>query len=309
MNGNAIRTGSVHWPGPECRVVSAPMRTIDWLARLAPLMALLAMGCVSDAAHARKVIREEHAPSLATVIREDMARHRVGILDAAGRLAPGFVVEDPATRERQMRTALKFIQEPPRGVPQFIASPMAFLAAVGSDGLVIARDVDADDDRMRGEPFGERYPVVRAALAEGRAGYALGEFPNVEEPEETSWSMLFAAPSRRGGRVVGAVVAGIPLWRMAQRLGRQLQVDNADEQGLIQWVYMYKGDRLFHFATPPDLDLIVPDAATRRAGLARSPGGFTGEVQQYSRWYAWGVLPTPRVGEDVGLIIFRSDPM
>jgi hypothetical protein len=121
--------------------------------------------------------------------------------------------------------------------------------------------------------------------------------------------MLFVHPARRGGEIVGAVVAGIPLWRMAQRLGRQLQAERAEEDGVILWVYAYKGDELHHFGTPPDLDTVVPDAATRRAGLERSPGGFTGEVQQFGRWYAWGVLPVPRIGDDVGLVLFRSDPM
>jgi hypothetical protein len=109
---------------------------------------------------------------------------------------------------------------------------------------------------------------------------------------------------------VGAVLAGTPLWRTAQRLGRQLQADQANEisNGLILWVYLYRGDQLHHHGTPADLDTIVPDAAARTAGLARSPGGFTGEVAQFGRWYAYGVVPLPRIADDVGAVIFRSDP-
>jgi len=243
------------------------------------------------------------------VIAEDMARHVEGVEDAARRLAPGFVVEDPTERERQMRVALKYVQEPPRGVPEFIASPMSFLAAVGKDGLVMARDVDDEDDHMQGQDYAARYALVRRALAEGVPGYELGEFPSEEEGGKSSWSMLFVHPSVRDGEVVGAVVAGIPLWRMAQRLSRQLQAERVSEDGIILWVYMYKGDELHHFGTPPDLDTVVPDAATRQRGFERSPGGFTGEVQQFGRWYAWGALPTRRVGDDVGVIIFRADPM
>ena len=272
------------------------------------LSMLVLAACNGDASNARKVIREQHAPYLTDVIREDMQRHRQGVADAAERLAPGFAVEDPDQREQQMRAALKLVQEPPRGVPEFIASPMSFLAAVGTDGKVIARDVDDADDRMQGEDFAERYEVVRRALEEGRAGYQLGEFPAEEEGEKSSWSMLFVHPAKRDGEVVGAVVAGIPLWRMAQRLGRQLQAEHAGEQDTILWVYAYKGDELHHFGTPPDLDTVVPGPAEREPGLERSPGGFTGEVQQFGRWYGWGVLPVPSIGEDVGLIIFRSDP-
>lgn len=272
-------------------------------------LALVLVGCDGDAANARKVIRERHAERVKEIIAEDMARHREGIADAAQRLAPGFAVEDPAERERQMRIALTYVQEPPRGIPEFIASPMSFLAAIGKDGKVIARDVPAEEDRMKGEDFGERYDVVRRALSEGLAGYGLGEFPSQEEGGKSSWSMLFVHPVKRHGEVLGAVVAGIPLWRMSQRLSRQIQAENVDEEGVILWVYAYKGDELHHFGTPPDLDTVVPDAQTRRTGLERSPGGFTGEVQQFGRWYAWGVLPTTRIGDDVGMVIFRSDPM
>lgn len=277
---------------------------LSWVCLL-----VVSAGCSEEAANARRVIREEHAPRVKEILAEDMARHREGVREAAERLAPGFVLEDPAQREHDMRIALRRVQEPPRGIPQFIASPMSFLAAVAKDGRVIARDVSEEDDRMRGQDFAERYDVVRRALEEGRAGYALGEFPSGEEGGKSSWSMLFVHPVRHGGEVVGAVVAGIPLWRMAQRLGRQLQVEHAGEDGTILWVYMYKGDELHHFGTPPDLDTVVPDAAARRRGLERSPGGFTGQVQQFGRWYGWGVLPTPRVAEDVGVIIFRSDPV
>ncbi len=273
------------------------------------LSVLLLAGCGGDAHNARRVIREEHVPYLQEIIGEDMERHREGVRDAADRLVRGFVLEDPLQREHDMRIALERIQEPPRGVPEFIASPMSFLAAVAKDGTVIARDVSDEDDRMQGEDFGERYGAVRRALTEGRAGYELGEFPSEEEGGKSSWSMLFVQPVEREGEVVGAVVAGIPLWRMAQRLGRQLQAEHAGEDGTILWVYMYKGDELHHFGTPPDLDTVVPDAAARRQGFERSPGGFTGQVQQFGRWYGWGVVPAPRVADDVGLIVFRSDPV
>ena len=280
-----------------------------WLSVFGISILVFGTACEGDASNARKVLRETHVPRVKEIVAEDIARHREGIADAAQRLAPGFVVADPAERERQMRVALTYVQEPPRGIPEFIASPMSFLAAVATDGKVIARDVPDEEDRMQGEDFGERYEPVRRALDEGVATYGLGEFPSQEEGGQSSWSMLFVHPARRGGEIVGAVVAGIPLWRMAQRLSRQLQAERVEEDGVILWVYAYKGDELHHFGTPPDLDTVVPDAATRRAGLERSAGGFTGEVQQFGRWYAWGVLPVPRIGEDVGLVLFRADPM
>jgi hypothetical protein len=275
----------------------------------------LVAGCDGDARETQKTIHDEHMGYVAQIIRQDRAEHRTGIREAAERLAPGFVaeVEDAEERERQMRYALRYVQEPPRGVSEFIVSPMSFLAAVGSDGVVIARDGSAEDDRMKGQNFAERFEMVRVALEEGRAGYELVEFESAEEGGESSFSMLFVAPSKKDGEVVGAAVAGIPLWREAQRLTRQLQVDAGEVNDLIFWVYLYKGDQLFHFGTPEGIDAQMNEnvgtPSARAEGLARSPGGYTGEVMVNGRWFAYGVLPIPSLGEDMGAVIWRSDPI
>ncbi|MBX3248211.1 MAG: hypothetical protein KF901_13615 [Myxococcales bacterium] len=281
-------------------------------ALIAWVSLMVSLGCGPDGAPAsRAALLSEHVPRIKNILQQDRQRHHQGIVVAADLVARGFLVEDPETRERQMRTVLRRIQEPAaRGnVPHFVASPMTFLAAVGTDGIVIARD--SDEDAMKGLDFGERYPVVRAALETGARGYALGEFASVEEGEPSSWSMLFVAPARHEGRVVGAVVAGIPLWRSAQRISRQLRVDHAPEieRGLTLWAYLYKGDRVFSsLDAPPELNEFLPDATARAAGLTRSPGGFTGEFQAYQRWYGFVVVPTPGVAEDVGMIVVRGEP-
>jgi hypothetical protein len=297
------------------RAMSRRLSLLLVLVSLAAAMCgVVVVGCGPEGApSARVAIREVHAAEVREIARDDKRRHFVGVRKAAEKLAPGFLVEDPARREREVRFALKRLQQPPRGITEFIASPMSFLAAVGSDGKVIARD--AQPDRMRGLNMGGRYPLVRTALSAGEEGYGLGEFADPDRPTDPpSISMLFVGPSRRDTNddgtpeVVGAVVAGIPLWRMSQRMGMQLRLNHADQAGLILWVYLYKGDRLFHFDTPPDLDQVIPTAAQIQSGLRDHPRGYTGEVQQFGRWYGWGVVPLPSIAEDVGALIVRSDP-
>jgi hypothetical protein len=269
----------------------------------------LCFACGPDGApNARRVIRETHAREVKTVLLEDVKRHLVGVAKAGARVAPGFAVEDPAQRESQMRTALRLLTKPPRGIQELIASARTFTAAIDAAGVVIATDAKKESDRMTGADLGKQFAVVRDALA-GKVGYAIDEFPPIEKGTEGSVSLLFAAPSQRNGKIVGAVLTGIPLWRLSQRLSKQLQLDHVSEQGAILWAYVYRGPKLHHFGTPPDLDTVVPDAATRKAGLAKSPGGFTGDVAQFGRWYAWGVLPVHILGDDTGVIIFRSDPI
>jgi hypothetical protein len=267
------------------------------------------VACGDDGApNARRVIREQHASEVKAIIADDIARHLDGVAAAGERIGAGFQVEDATLRGSQMRTALRLLTKPPRGIPQLIASARTFTAAVEPGGVVIATDAKEERDRMTGVNLGERFEVVREALA-GRTGYAVDEFPPLEEGGEGSVSLLFAAPAKKGDQVVGAVLAGIPLWRLSQRLSKQLQLDHVSEKGAILWVYLYRGDKLHHFGTPPDLDTVVPDAGARRSGLEKSSGGFTGELMQFGRWYGYGVLPIRALGPDLGVVIFRSDPV
>jgi hypothetical protein len=211
-------------------------------------MILALIGCEDSAAveRAQQHIRDIDLPRVQALIQQDLENHQAGVVKAAAKLAPGFALANPAARESQVRAALRILQQPKRGIDEFVASPMSFLAAIGLDGVVIARD--REPDRMAGQDFKSRFEVVRQALG-GTAATALGEFYAEDPNAPSSWSILFAAPSLRAGKVVGAVLAGIPLSRLAQRLSRQFRVEQ--KKGARVWVYLYKGDRIFHWDTPP----------------------------------------------------------
>ena len=275
-----------------------------------PLLLLLSVGMScgpSDARPAQRALLEKQVPRIKALIAEDRTNHRKGIQDAASRSGRHFLIKDKASRERRMRAHLTRLREPPRGVPEFIVSPKTFIAAIDNDGVVIARD--SERDSMKGDNFAERYSVIRAAL-EGHSGMELAEFPGLDEGAPSSFSVLFASPVRYEGDMVGAMAVGIPLWREAQRLSRQLRIEAVDDiqQGLVVWVYFYKGDRIFSSPeAPPEVNESLPDANARNEGLGKSPGGFTGEFHLYGRWYAFAVVPITSLGEDVGIITLRGD--
>ncbi len=265
-------------------------------------MAVLA-GCENTAAVERTEtqIREVDVPRVEALVEQDLAQHQAGVAKAAQKLAPGFAVTDPAARESQVRSALRILQQPKKGIDEFVASPMSFLAAIGVDGLVIARD--REPDRMKGQDFKTRFDVVREALG-GTTATGLGEFYAKDPNAPSSWSILFAAPSVRDDRVVGAVLAGIPLSRLAQRLSRQFRVEQ--KEGAPVWVYAYKGKRLFHWDTPPEIDALVRDPIARAKALAASPTGYTAKVRLQGELQVYGVFPLELLGPDVGMIIFRT---
>ena len=268
------------------------------------LLALAVLtGCEDSAAVERTQtqLRDVDYPRVRALVEQDLENHQAGIVKAAAKLAPGFAVSDPATREKQVRAALRILQQPKKGIDEFVASPMSFLAAVGADGIVVARD--RESDRMKGQDFKTRFEVVRQALG-GTAATGFGEF-YAEDPEApSSWSILFAAPSLRDGQVVGAVLAGIPLSRLAQRLSRQFRVEQ--KKGSPVWVYLYKGNRLFHWDTPPEVDALVRDPVAREKALAVSPAGYTEKGRLQGELQVYGVFPLALLGPDVGTIIFRT---
>lgn len=267
------------------------------------LMILALIGCEDSAAveRAQQHIRDIDLPRVQALIQQDLENHQAGVVKAAAKLAPGFALANPAARESQVRAALRILQQPKRGIDEFVASPMSFLAAIGLDGVVIARD--REPDRMAGQDFKSRFEVVRQALG-GTAATALGEFYAEDPNAPSSWSILFAAPSLREDKVVGAVLAGIPLSRLAQRLSRQFRVEQ--EKGARVWVYLYKGDRIFHWDTPPQVDALVRDPVARAKALAASPAGYTEKARLQGELQVYGVFPLELLGPDVGTIIFRT---
>lgn len=267
------------------------------------LCALALAGCENTPAIERTEaqLRGVDLPRVQELVQQDLQNHQAGVVKAAAKIAPGFAVADPEKREEQIRAALRILQQPKKGIDEFVASPMSFLAAVGTDGIVIARD--REEDRMTGQDFKTRFEVVRQALT-GTAATGLGEFFAQDPEAPSSWSLLFAAPSMKDGKVVGAVLAGIPLSRLAQRLSRQFRVEAAEGDPV--WVYLYKGSRLFHWDTPPEVDALVRDSAARAAALKKAPAGYTEKVHLQGELQVYGVFPIELLARDIGTIIVRT---
>jgi hypothetical protein len=281
-----------------------------WVTPVLVLALVSSAGCDNEQGKNERIWLREHATPVARrLVRDDFARTRRGTEAAAARMARGFLVEDPARREREMRSVLMRLDDPPRGIPELIVTPATFTAAVGMDGKVIARDVEPDP--MRGFDIGEIAPHVRRALRDGVPGEALIALPSTDPEEPPSITILFVHPSVREGAVVGAVIVGLPLWRMGQQITNQLQLENASElqSGVLLWALLYKGDELhYHAGFPDGLRAATPSPEQRRVGFSRSANGYTGELHQYGRWYGYAVVPLPSIGEDVGVVLFRSDP-
>lgn len=263
----------------------------------------LVVGCGSKhGAESEAALRRDDLPRVRTWLLEDGVKHQKGVVAAAERLA---AKKATALDEAAVRKALQALRRPPRGVGELVSSPLSFMALTDAQGRVLARD--SVPDRMKGQDFAQRFPSVAQSLKEAKAKSAIAEFAG-ERGEKASYSWLFSAPVMEEGRPQGAFVLGIPLWRLAQRLSRQLQLEHAKDTGLIVWAYVYKGDVLYHHGTPPELDKVLPRAAVRSRALQSKPRKAGGHFELYGRDYAWHLLPTPWIAPDMGLLLVRSNP-
>jgi len=185
---------------------------------------------------------------------------------------------------------------------------MSFLAAVDANGVCIARD--KTPDRMQGQNYAEIFPMVRRALESGQPGSGAVAFPG-ESEESQHWALLFVQPVEQEGEVVGALMGGIPYSRLSTRMSRQLQLEHTDEvsRGMAGWVYLYKGDDVFQFGVPPDLESLVPTPEERSTLLAGNPQGAGAEGFVYGRSYGYFVRPEAALGEDAGVVIVRGEPL
>ena len=72
------------------------------------------------------------------------------------------------------------------------------------------------------------------------------------------------------------------------------------------WVYLYKGKRLFHWDTPPQVDALIRDPGERAKGLAEAPAGYTAKARLQGELLVYGVFPIALLAPDIGTIIVRT---
>jgi hypothetical protein len=80
------------------------------------------------------------------------------------------------------------------------------------------------------------------------------------------------------------------------------------KKAVVVWVYVYRGDEVFEHGGSENLKPVIPGLLkARSAGYAKSPGGYTGALEQFDYWYGYGVRPLRVLGPDVGVVIVRME--
>ncbi|MEO0325493.1 MAG: hypothetical protein AAF447_21225 [Myxococcota bacterium] len=283
---------------------------------LSALLALYTLAaCSPEGAPAeRRALHGEDVPAYLRMVREDREKVLRGVQEAAQRVEPAYRGDvDQAERARRLTDMLDRVDAPRRGVAELVFSPVLFIGGTDQDGALLAEVGVRDGAKVGLGSHYRAFEVVQQALA-GTPGHAVVDLAEiVEEDEGPTDTWLFAAPIFGADQeVMGALVAGIPLWRQAQRLTAQMRLEQADAvvAGRVVWAYLARGDQAYASREPTasnDVTDVVPDAATRTAGLRRSPGGYVTDLSLFRRWYGLAVIPLPTLAEDVHLVAFRAN--
>ena len=245
------------------------------------LLFLLAACSPEGAPAERRALHGEDVPAYLRMIGEDREKVFRGVQAAAQRVEPAYRGDvDAAERARRLTDMLERVDAPRRGVAELVFSPVLYIGGTDQDGTLLA-EVGVRDAAKVGVGSDYRaFDVVTQALA-GTPGHAVIDLADVveDDPGPTD-TWLFAAPIfGEDAEVMGALVAGVPLWREAQRLTAQMRLEQADAivAGRVVWAYLARGGQAYASREPTasnDITDAVPDAATRAAGLARSAPGL-----------------------------------
>ena len=276
------------------------------------------------------VIKETHFSEIERILDRNVQKHAAGLEKIAEDLGPRF--SEPVTKARNaaIRKYLRTADQAPKGVRPLWGSPLTFIAALDEKGTAILRDVKPSQDRMRTKSFAHFEPV-KSALS-GKADHGLVVFEEKGQKDEPNW--LFTQPitwvahegknappssdeaaaetdgkgaAEASQSVSGALMLGIPLWRLSQQFSKQLQLDHRKEvdKGIALWVYLLvagKDPQLIHFGTPPELDVKLPDAKAIDA-LIKQNKEHT--FRFYGNDGALLTMPLTKVGAGLHAVVVR----
>jgi hypothetical protein len=238
------------------------------------------------------------------LVKENLDAHVEAVTKVAGKLSPLFQGEEPAADEK-LGATLAGVVKPPEVIQTLLFSPVDLMVAIDTEGVILARDRETEGREFKGRNLFEESPELRAAFEKGKPSHALGK---IGRGENAIPYLYFIAPIERDGKTVAAAVIGYALWKEGRRITNQMrrETEQGKERVLVIWAFAYLGDEFYKLPNSPlEVEQVVPDAASRKAELAKSPDGYVTTARILQRELAVAVIPFPEVGPDFGIIYMR----
>ncbi|MGA2447111.1 MAG: hypothetical protein ABTD50_00375 [Polyangiaceae bacterium] len=245
---------------------------------------------------------------LAAVVDKDVGEVERGLPEGAKRLAPLVANHaDPKQNLPDVRRALLRVR---RDVLDLTVAKSTFFALADPGGVAIRNDLE--QDVMAGQNLVSLFP----ALAKATDGFVstLGAFPNVSTKNGPDRDWVAAVPVRREDGTTGALFVTGWTYRyfarhlqetLSDRLADRAKKDEANGKLPVFYAFVFDPSGAYGAPTTPGVDEKALTALDLVAKTASGP--VQGAVTIEERPFGFAALRTPRLGQNIGVVVLRSE--
>jgi hypothetical protein len=285
--------------------------TLSFLERLAavPLCALLIVGAACrDPAKVSAKYAARDVADLATLVDKDVGEVERGLPEGAKRLVP--LVASHADLRQNVPDVRRALLRVRRDVMDLTMAKSTFFALADPSGIAIRNDLE--QDVMAGQNLFALFP----ALAKATDGFVstVGAFPNVPTKYGPDRDWVAAVPVRREDGTLGALFVTGWTYRyfarhlqesLNDRLAVRAKAGEADGKLPVFYAFVFDATGVYGAPMTPAIDEKALTAENLDAKTTAGPmqGGVTIE----DRAFGYAAMRTPRLGQDVGIVVLRSE--
>lgn len=280
----------------------------------AALGALLVSGCKDKGQESASAART-NVQTLVELVNKDVAEIERGLPEGAKQLGSLLAKEpDPKANASAVRSALLKMRQK---VPDLGIAKSTFFALADEKGIAIRND--NEQDTMAGKDLVGAWPGLKPVVTGAPFVTTLGKFPGAENPAGPDKEWVAAAPVKReGGDTMGILVTGWTYRRFAYHLQESLRRDIQDQlmrsgdKGKMPIIYvaLFDKEEVYGATAPKTLPFPpVNEKALKDLDLVSKTGSGAadGSMVITDRAFGWAAARTPKLGEDVGVVVLRSE--
>lgn len=300
MNGNAA--GTVH--------SSRARRPSSLLALGVLASCVLAAGCRDKGKQSAEAASAD-LHGIVALAEKDVGEIERGLPEGGVKMTKLLGGEaNPPSNPAAVRSALLKIRQQ---VPDLGVAKSTFFAFTDEKGIAVRNDLE--QDTMAGKDVLVPYPAFRKVLEGAPFVTTQGQFPGPANPQgpDKEWVAAVPVKSQDGTATVGMLVTGWTYRRFAYHLQEALKRDlqeqlmQSGDKGKLPVVYAFLFDQEGVYGargTPPVNEKALGDlklAEKTASGPASAP------IVIEERPFGWAAARVPKLGDNVGVVMLRSE--
>jgi hypothetical protein len=277
-----------------------------WMLASALVLLGAAPGCKDQAKESAKLAAKD-VDVLADLVDKDIGEIERGLPEGGKKLAALYTPgNDPKQDLPAVRQALL---KAVRDVPDLNVAKSTFFALTDEKGVGIRNNLE--QDAMAGQDLAKLFPAISKALA-GDYVETTGTFGGPPPPSGPDKDWIAAQPVKTD-KVVGLLVTGWAYRRFAGHLqtvlkeNLQTALRQSGDTGKMPvfYVAVFDASGVYSERTTPKVD----EQALVDAKLVESTkaGPYQGSVTVTDRGFGYAAKRTPKLGEDTGVVVLRSE--